>query len=458
MKERILDRHRPLEVEVLLEGIGRIEVVRRLHERDLLVLDEPADGGRQKVAGRHVVAVEDHDEFAVRDPEGVIDVPGLGVVVLFALDVANAHRLGEFAEGVAASVVEEINLEFFRGPVEVQGRKDGGLDDFERLVVGRDEDVDRGPDRAVGGERIGLAVQDPADLEVAEDRHDEGVEFGREQKDREEEFRGRRGLQRRRAAPPEVAGRHHDRNHEEHHQRHAGADVREAPRGNQHDRKEDHLTAKVKGLRDAEDGKPDRKHRGRSDENRLQALFRARDGVRAVFAPVFAQGPDTREPAAPDGADFLAQGPHGRRHARDEAGERVFASKALPVEGVDDEEKHRLQRHAHHVGHGRTLEIDVQIELFAVFADVSPIAALKRHEKPGQKQPEAVQEKRKRPRTRIRPFGDAARKVFSDRMDRRGEHVGGPCRCRRSRDGENKNRPKARETPGPSLSFQVREL
>ena len=106
VKERIFNRHRPLEVKVLLEGVGRIEVVRRLHERDLLVLHKPADGGRQKVAGRHVVAVEDHDEFAVRDPEGVIDVPGLGVVVLFALDVANAHGFGEFAEGVAASVVK----------------------------------------------------------------------------------------------------------------------------------------------------------------------------------------------------------------------------------------------------------------------------------------------------------------------------------------------------------------
>ena len=200
--------------------------------------------------------------------------------------------------------------------------------------------------------------------------------------------------------------------------------MREAPRGNQHDRKEDHLTAKVKGLRDAEDGKPDREHRGRPDEDRLQALFRARDGVRTVLASVFAQGPDPREPAAPDGADFLAQGPHGRRHARDETGERILSTEALPVEGVDDEEKHRLQRHAHHVGHGRTLEVDVRIELFAVFADVSPVTALKRHEKPGQKQPEAVQKKRKRPRTRIRPFGDAARKVFSDRMDRRREHVG----------------------------------
>ena len=371
-----------------------------------------------------MVAVEDHDEFAVRDPEGVIDVPGLGVVVLFALDVANAHGFGEFAEGVAASVVEQVNLKLFRGPVEIERRKDGGLDDFERLVVGRDEDVDRGPDRAVGGERIGLAVQDPADLEVPENRHDEGVEFGREQKDREEEFGGRGGLQRRRAAPPEVAPRHHDRNHEEHHQRHAGADVREAPRGNQHDREKDHLAAEVEGLGDAENRETDREHGGGADENRLQALFRPRNGIRTVLAPVFAQRTDPREPAAPDGADFLAQRPHGRRHARDEAGEGILASEALPVEGVDDEEKHRLQRDADHVGDGGAFEVDVGEKLFAVLADVSPVAALKRHEKPGQEKSEAVQKKRNRPRARIRPLGDAARKVFSDRMDRRGEHVG----------------------------------
>ena len=233
--------------------------------------------------------------------------------------------------------------------------------------------------------------------------------------------------------------------------------MREAPRGNQHDREKDHLTAEVEGLGDAENRETDREHGGGADENRLQALFRPRNGIRTVLYAFFAQGADSREPTAPDGADFLAQRPHGRRHARDEAGEGILASEALPVEGVDDEEKHRLQRDADHVGDGGAFEVDVGKKLFAVLADVSPVAALKRHEKPGQEKSEAVQKKRNRPRARIRPLGDAARKVFSDRMDRRGEHVGGPCRCRRSRDGENKNRPKVRKTPAPVCLFRSRD-
>ena len=50
VKERILDRHRALEVQVLLKGIGRIEVMRRLHERDVAVLDEPAHRRGEEVA------------------------------------------------------------------------------------------------------------------------------------------------------------------------------------------------------------------------------------------------------------------------------------------------------------------------------------------------------------------------------------------------------------------------
>ena len=64
VKERILDRERPVEVHVLFEGIGRIEVVRRLHERNHRVLHEPAHGRNEEVLRRHVVAVEDDDVLA----------------------------------------------------------------------------------------------------------------------------------------------------------------------------------------------------------------------------------------------------------------------------------------------------------------------------------------------------------------------------------------------------------
>ena len=133
-----------------------------------------------------MVAVEDDDELAVRDAERVIDVARFGVVVLFALDVVDADRTGEFRKGVAASVVEQVNAELILGPVEVERGVDRGLDDLEGLVVGRNEDVDRRPRAAVLGKRAGLSVEHPADLEVAEHRHDEGVDFRGEKKHGEE--------------------------------------------------------------------------------------------------------------------------------------------------------------------------------------------------------------------------------------------------------------------------------
>ena len=48
-------------VEIALEGIGRVEVMRRLQHAQLAVAQEPAHRDLQEAAGGDVVAVEDGD-------------------------------------------------------------------------------------------------------------------------------------------------------------------------------------------------------------------------------------------------------------------------------------------------------------------------------------------------------------------------------------------------------------
>ena len=43
VKERVLERHGAVEMQVLFKRIGRVKVMRRLHQGNLLVMHEPAD-------------------------------------------------------------------------------------------------------------------------------------------------------------------------------------------------------------------------------------------------------------------------------------------------------------------------------------------------------------------------------------------------------------------------------
>ena len=126
-------------------------MVRRLNERDLLVVHEPAHGAREKVRRGDVVAVVDRDELARGELHRVVDVAGLGVVVFVALDVMNAGGLGKILYPISTAVVEDVDVDLVFRPVEVLGGEDRGFNDFKRLVVGRNENVDCGPSRAVGG-------------------------------------------------------------------------------------------------------------------------------------------------------------------------------------------------------------------------------------------------------------------------------------------------------------------
>src|SRR5216683_1562724 len=98
-------------VEIALEGIGRIEVMRRLQHAEFGVAQEPAEGDLQEAAGGDVVAVEDGDVGCIETSEGAVDVAGLGVLVVVARHEADAGLFGESAELFATAVVEDVDVE-----------------------------------------------------------------------------------------------------------------------------------------------------------------------------------------------------------------------------------------------------------------------------------------------------------------------------------------------------------
>ncbi|MNM73569.1 hypothetical protein D3C81_853000 [compost metagenome] len=135
--------------QVALERVWREEMVRRLHQRQLRVLEEPAHCHLQEGAHRHVVAVENGDQLAVGHAQRMVEVTGLGVLVVRPHDVAHPDLVGERAERFAPAIVEDVDAQALAGPVQAQGRQHRGAHHRQVFVVGGDQQVDRRPVRRV---------------------------------------------------------------------------------------------------------------------------------------------------------------------------------------------------------------------------------------------------------------------------------------------------------------------
>ena len=84
--------------KVALKGIGREEVVRGLHHRQLFLFQEPAHGHLQKRARWHMVAVKDRDELPFGVFQRIVDVTGLGVLVAGTGDIVHPDIFGKLAK------------------------------------------------------------------------------------------------------------------------------------------------------------------------------------------------------------------------------------------------------------------------------------------------------------------------------------------------------------------------
>ena len=81
--------------------------LRRLDERDVVASAKNGSVSSQELRLRHEVGVEDAEVVALRDGQGVVDVAGLGAVVVEPAQVAAAHLVGQRPHLVRTAVVEE---------------------------------------------------------------------------------------------------------------------------------------------------------------------------------------------------------------------------------------------------------------------------------------------------------------------------------------------------------------
>src|SRR5690606_1245698 len=145
---------------------------RRLEQREPLVLEKESDRGLQEGARRDVVAVEDADQLAFRELQGVVQIAGLRVLVVSPRDVAHTDRGRERTELRAAPVVEEVDFELVARIVEIGCREHRVAHDVEAFVVCRDIDVDGRPKAYVLGQGYGLALERPRRLKVAQHEYE----------------------------------------------------------------------------------------------------------------------------------------------------------------------------------------------------------------------------------------------------------------------------------------------
>ncbi len=251
--------------QVAFERIGREEVVRGLHHRHLLVVQEPAHRHLQERAGRHVVAVEDRHVLATGLLQRRIDVAGLGVVVVGTGDVLHPDFFAERAELIAAAVIEQVDVELVGRPVQHGRGEHGGTHHRKRLVIGGDQYVHARPQRLVFGQRHRLAVQWPCHLEVAQHQHDEGVHLGGHQAQAQgkvDEAAHAHGVGQ---APVHVARGHHQRQPHQHQRDQPVLAVAQAQGDQEHHGREQELLADLH-----RDGNHKGQQHGAADRQREQ--------------------------------------------------------------------------------------------------------------------------------------------------------------------------------------------
>src|SRR5262245_57742291 len=81
------------ESEILLKNVWVVEVMGSLDDGDPLVLKEP-DRLAQEGGGRHMIGIEDGNQFSRSLLEGMVQIPSLGVIAPLPPHISAAHRMG----------------------------------------------------------------------------------------------------------------------------------------------------------------------------------------------------------------------------------------------------------------------------------------------------------------------------------------------------------------------------
>ncbi len=158
VEQRAFVGNGPRRAQVAFEGIGRIEVVRRLQQRQLRIGQEWADGGLQKGARGDVVAVKYADQLAFGDLHGVVQVARFGVAVVVARNIADADVGGENRKLRPLAVIQQIDLQLVARVVDTLRRQHRIAHHVEAFVIGRHVDIDGWPQGDVIRQRFDGAL------------------------------------------------------------------------------------------------------------------------------------------------------------------------------------------------------------------------------------------------------------------------------------------------------------
>ncbi len=191
----------------MLEAGDVVEVLRRLDECDLRV-GEVAEGVAEEVGRRDVVGVEDGDEVVAAAGQGVVQVAGLGVIVLLSGVVVHVHRLAQRLElfvpangvdrnarvavvalGLRAAVIKQVDVQLVLRIDQRLGGSERCGQKLRILVIGRDEDID-GRQVFVGGNFRFFPAQRIDHREEAHRQHQQAVHFGDVEQDAGDEVQG----------------------------------------------------------------------------------------------------------------------------------------------------------------------------------------------------------------------------------------------------------------------------
>ena len=187
--------------DVLFDRVRVQEKVRGLNQEQLLVDAEEPDRFGEEILGRDMVGIEHGDDLAVAMGQAVVEVAGLGMVVLGPGEIADAEfgaeglHVGAAVEsfgvligivrrdlGVGAAVIEQEDIELAGRVGHPLGSGQRRRHDLDALVVGRDEDVDRRSDGGVDPWRL-WAIDRVGNREQAQEQHGDAVEFRDHQND-----------------------------------------------------------------------------------------------------------------------------------------------------------------------------------------------------------------------------------------------------------------------------------
>ena len=108
-----------------------------------------------------MVAVENRHQVAVDQGQRMVEVAGLGMLVIGAGDIVDAHFISKGLEAWAVAVIEQVDAQLVFWPVETQGRVDRATGHGQLLVVGRDQQIHHRPLLSVRGQLRRFAVQRP---------------------------------------------------------------------------------------------------------------------------------------------------------------------------------------------------------------------------------------------------------------------------------------------------------